>query len=523
MALPINVSELIENRVVGSNRIEYKKDWNPEPIVHTIAAFANDIDNCDGGYIVIGVEEEDDLPVIPVSGLEKKSLDKIQKDILNKCSLIEPRYIPVVKPDVYKGKDILVIWAPGGDDRPYRCPVVLNSEKTSKKSEKAYYIRKMSNTINANQREERELISLSRDVPFDDRINLNADILDMRSSLISEFLHSVGSELYADSLTRPLESVATDMRLIGGPKEYRKPVNVGLMFFNERPDKFFPYTQIEVVIKPDPTGLGMRERIFRGPVDKQLMNALEYIRSSVIEEYITKLPDEAEAVRIYNWPYRAVEEALCNAIYHRSYLINEPVTVTVTPDRMEILSLPGPDISISDKDLSEGILVSSRYRNRRIGDFLKELKMIEGHNTGIPLIIKAMKQNGSGKPEFKTDDARSYFRVILPIHSVFINDGKADEELPIPPERIKSKRRSKNELRHMIILVLREKDLSMRDLALELGYAKLTDTVKSVVNELVEEGVVEFMYPSKTRNPNQKIRLVLDKKKQFRGACCENL
>lgn len=245
-------------------------------------------------------------------------MDKIQKQILNKCNLIEPRYIPVVKPDVYKGKDILIVWAPGGDDRPYKCPVVLNSDNTSKKSEKAYYIRKISNTIIANQREERELISLSRDVPFDDRINPNAEIQDMRSSLISEFLYSVGSSLYSESLTRALEDVATDMKLIGGPQEYRKPVNVGLMFFNERPDNFFPYSQIEVVIKPDPTGIGMREHIFRGPIDKQLMNALEYIRSSVIEEYITKLQDEAEAVRVYNWPYRAVEEALCNAIYPRA-------------------------------------------------------------------------------------------------------------------------------------------------------------------------------------------------------------
>ena len=32
MALPINVRELIESRVVESTRIEYKSDWDPEPI-----------------------------------------------------------------------------------------------------------------------------------------------------------------------------------------------------------------------------------------------------------------------------------------------------------------------------------------------------------------------------------------------------------------------------------------------------------------------------------------------------------
>lgn len=129
-------------------------------------------------------------------------------------------------------------------------------------------------------------------MPYDDRINPHVDIADMRSSLMSEFLHSVGSGLYAGSLTRPAEAVATDMKLVRGPSEYRKPVNVGLMFFNESPEDFFPpYTQIEVVNKPDPTGIGMRERTFKGPLDKQLRDALAYIRNSIIEEYITKLPD----------------------------------------------------------------------------------------------------------------------------------------------------------------------------------------------------------------------------------------
>lgn len=50
---------------------------------------------------------------------EQGSIDRIQKELLNKCNLIEPRYLPVVEPAEYDGKDILVIWTPGGDDRPY--------------------------------------------------------------------------------------------------------------------------------------------------------------------------------------------------------------------------------------------------------------------------------------------------------------------------------------------------------------------------------------------------------------------
>ena len=69
MALPINVSDLIQQRVIESARIEYKSDWNPEPILHSICAFANDIDNWGGGYIIIGIDEENGMPQFPIKGL----------------------------------------------------------------------------------------------------------------------------------------------------------------------------------------------------------------------------------------------------------------------------------------------------------------------------------------------------------------------------------------------------------------------------------------------------------------------
>ena len=285
MALPVNITDLINQRIVENARIEYKADWNPEPILHSICAFANDIDNWGGGYIIIGIEEENGMPKIPVKGLEKSSIDRINKELLQKCNLIEPRYLSIVEQTVYEGKDIIVLWIPGGESRPYKCPVSFPTEK-SVKSDKAYYIRKMSNSIRANQLEEKELFLLANNVPFDDRANMKANVADLKSSFISEFLYAVGSDLYHASLKRPVKETAEDMRLIGGPTEMKKPLNVGLMFFNERPDEFFPYVRIEVVDKPDATGEGMTEKVFTGPLDKQLRDALSYIKNYIIKEKV---------------------------------------------------------------------------------------------------------------------------------------------------------------------------------------------------------------------------------------------
>lgn len=71
-------------------------------------------------------------------------------------------------------------------------------------------------------------------------------------------------------------------------------------------------------------------------------------------------------------------------MYHRSYEIREPVEIRIHPDRIEFLSYPGPDRSIKQSDIEKGTMIARRYRNRRIGEFLKELKLTEGRCTGIP-------------------------------------------------------------------------------------------------------------------------------------------
>ena len=52
--LPIRIDDLLHARVVEIERIEFKAGWNPDPILRTLCAFANDFENLGGGYLVIG-------------------------------------------------------------------------------------------------------------------------------------------------------------------------------------------------------------------------------------------------------------------------------------------------------------------------------------------------------------------------------------------------------------------------------------------------------------------------------------
>ena len=67
--LPINLDDLLHRRSVESARVEFKAGWNEGPtgnqVLKTVCAFANDHQNLNGGYVVIGVKEEGGQAVLP--------------------------------------------------------------------------------------------------------------------------------------------------------------------------------------------------------------------------------------------------------------------------------------------------------------------------------------------------------------------------------------------------------------------------------------------------------------------------
>ena len=122
----------------------------------------------------------------------------------------------------------------------------------------------------------------------------------------------------------------------------------------------------------------------------------------------------------FNYPYQAIEEAVVNALYHRDYQEREPVEITIEPDRISILSYAGPDRSISLETINKAErLKSRRYRNRRLGDYLKELQLSEGRATGIPTIQDELRKNGSSLARIETDELRTYFLIEIPCREGF--------------------------------------------------------------------------------------------------------
>ncbi len=414
MSLPVNINTLINGNTVEWERIEFKKNWNDESIIHTLCAFANDINNWNGGYLIIGIEENIGQPVLPPCGLEINQIDSFQKKCIEISKRIQPNYFPVIEPVVFQEKHILVIWCPGGDYRPYSAPTTLGE-----KSQRVHYIRRGSSTIKSNAEEERILLELTAKIPFDDRINHHATVDDLSLSLIHTYLKGIGSKLYDEALKMNLTELCRQMQIVKGTDEYMKPVNVGLLMFSENPQKFFPSAYIDIAIYKDNEGTEYTQKEFKGSLHSQLRLALEYINTNVIKETVRKQKGKAESLRFFNYPYEAIEESLANAVYHRSYEHNNQIEVHVRLDKIEIISYPGALPPVDNESLKKEIVVARTYRNRRIGDFLKELHLTEAKGTGIPTIRKALSRNGSPKPMFEMDNDKTYFLTIIPIHKDF--------------------------------------------------------------------------------------------------------
>ncbi|MBQ3923515.1 MAG: hypothetical protein II707_09475 [Spirochaetales bacterium] len=127
----------------------------------------------------------------------------------------------------------------------------------------------------------------------------------------------------------------------------------------------------------------------------------------MIEERVQKVGNKMEANRIVNCPYAALEEAVVNAFYHRDYMSYEPVHIEIEPDCVNIISYPGIDRSIPMDVIQKGERFRTRVcRNRRLGEFLKELHLTEGKCTGVPTIQEELEKIGSPKAVFDTDADR---------------------------------------------------------------------------------------------------------------------
>jgi ATP-dependent DNA helicase RecG len=149
---------------------------------------------------------------------------------------------------------------------------------------------------------------------------------------------------------------------------------------------------------------------------------------------------------------------------------------------------------------------------------LKELDLTEGRATGIPVILTAMRNNGSSEPIFETDEDRSWFRVTLPIHPAF--DPETAREFRKPAEieqRLARLIRSlvvndyvDDHAAIMMAKVLLSVESQSRSKSQLLEYIQLknhNDNVKRYIEPLENNDFITKTIPNKPKSPKQEYKL----------------
>ena len=451
------------------------------------------------------MDSDDDtgMAIRPVEGIPVERIDGILQEMVGYNNKMSPYYMPRTSVEEVDGKQVLVIWCPAGINRPYSVPENVTAKNGSKEY---FYIRSGSSSIIAKGEVLDELRELASRVPFDERGNPDIKVEDISTILLREYLVNVGSKMAGFIGKRPLEEILEQMNLYTGPAESRCLKNVAAMMFSETPEKFFPYTQVEMVIFPEGkirNPHNFSERIFKGSVPQLIKQTMDYLRTFILYETVQKVPDRAEANRFWNYPFDALEEAVVNSLYHRDYTQHEPVEITVEPDGISILNCPGPDRSIPMSAIEKGDnLRSRRYRNRYLGDFLKELDLTEGRSTGIPTIQEKLSFNGSPRATFETTEDRLTFLIHIPVHpncknrliGINFQDAKETVESSVKSS-VKKDRGSVKSSVKILELIAADSQISAPKIAMALGIS--TRAVEKQLRMLRETGIIRRVGPDR--------------------------
>ena len=156
-----------------------------------------------------------------------------------------------------------------------------------------------------------------------------------------------------------------------------------------------------------------------------------------------------------------------------------------------------------------GEVRARKYRNRRIGEFFKEIELSEKQSTGITKILREIKKNGLPNPEFETEESRVYLITTFKMRDGFKREKTMSESVSGEGKFVVRKIADKNlkpqgealngalnealndtlekddSLMHIINIISEKPNVTQREIAEILGLSRIT--VQRGIKKLTDE------------------------------------
>ncbi|MEA1998305.1 MAG: ATP-binding protein, partial [Euryarchaeota archaeon] len=323
-------------------------------------------------------------------------------------TLVEPT--PAFNAIVYniEGKLLLKIEIFPGSLKPYHLKNKGELEGT--------YIRIGSTNRKADLDIIEELRRRRMNIGFDETYVLEASVKDIDVENIKRYLES-----RKKARDIPVAEPNTKfLKKIKAIKQYNGdvyPTVAGILLFSSEPENYIPGAVVRCArFMGNDMDEFIDQRIITGSLFTQAEETIAFFKKNIRRS--AKI-EELYRIEEYEYPEKAIREALVNALCHRDYSrMGADIKFAIFDSRIEITSPGGLLPNITIEDLGTGV---SELRNRVIGKIFSESGIIEGYGTGILRIRKYIEERGLVQPEFR--DYEGFFKV------VFYNTELDDEEV----------------------------------------------------------------------------------------------
>jgi ATP-dependent DNA helicase RecG len=389
-----------------SRRENEQTEWKEnvadvDDVVETLSAFANDLQNLGGGYVVCGAREAKNahgFPRLERTGLTAKQIREVENTVPARCrDRVSPPIVPLVEelPADDESRRILVFLQPA-----------TGTAHTFRRGREGarHYVRASRSTIEARNGVLRSLLVRKGALePWDRRPCSGAtvqdlDLLALRDTLQRMGLYSSeqGVEPYlADGaqITPLVPSLCVAEPFTG----VLRPRHYAVLLFGREPQRFVPGFSIFSAYpgrdRTDP--VARRVEIAGTLLDqaKRLQDLLDAEVVTLFDKTDLKTPNAEK------YPRRALQEAMVNALAHRDYELVDPARVTSYRDRIEFVSPGGLPPGVTIEDLRRRT-VTPRWRNQSLAWFLNRLQLAQAEGQGIQTIRSALKAAGCPPPRF---------------------------------------------------------------------------------------------------------------------------
>jgi ATP-dependent DNA helicase RecG len=368
-----------------SDRVERKRNANQaDDLKKAICAFANDLpDHRAPGVLFIGVEDNGQCANTQIDDALLLNLAHMRDD----GNLLPFPSLTVQKRNL-RGCEMAVVEVQPADFPPVR----YNGR---------VWIRVGPRRAIASPDEERRLTEKRRAavIPFDQQpvAGVTLDELDLNFFKTTYLVNAVSPEAIAEN-SRPIEQQLSSLRFLTGGV----PNVAAVLLFAKDPRRWIPgsYVQFLRLAGNDLDAPIKDQEEISGTMLDILQNLDNKLKANIA--IATTIVGSNKEVAIPDYPIAALQQCIRNAIMHRNYEgTNAPVRVTWFDDRIETYSPGGLFGQVSPESFGKG---ATDYRNSLVAEAMKVLGYVQRFGFGIPIIEKALRENGNPPAKYEFPD-----------------------------------------------------------------------------------------------------------------------